>query len=188
MFNKIYGFLVEQKLHQLDLFNYLEVAEKYGKIHYTTDDIFSQLNGTFFIKETEKDEPLFVSSKDNDGNESCVVFYGNLFIIFSMNKELNDKIVQIYMKRPTDEWEIRRINNGNDNRLDLLNPTNVKVEVYVNYDVSVCKLSHRLGRCGGEEYHSGKWNTEFHRAINSFIKKVESYTEINQIKQAYNGK
>ena len=32
MFNNFYGFLADQKLHQLNLFNYLNIAETYGRI------------------------------------------------------------------------------------------------------------------------------------------------------------
>lgn len=182
MFNIFYGFLADQKLRQLDLFNYLKVAEKYNKIHYDAAEVFDK-NGNIFAREVGDDDPIFVSVKDDDGTESCVVFYDNLFILFSVNADLSDRIVQIYIKRPEDEWKIPVKEDGSG--LDLLNPCNAKVEVYVNYDVSVCKLNRRLSRCEGEEYRSGKWNSKFYKMFNSFISKVEGYTEINQIKQAY---
>lgn len=182
MFNDFYNFLINTKLRNLNLFSYLAIAEKYGKIHHDPSEVFDK-NGNFIGKEDIDSDPVFVSVKDDDGTESCVVFYDNLFVLFSVNDELSDKIVQIYIKRPEDEWKIPLKEDGNG--LDLLNPSNVKFEVYVNYDVSVCKLNRRLSRCGGEEYHSGKWNSKFYKTFNSFIDKVEGYTEINQIKQAY---
>lgn len=182
MFNNFYNILINTKLRSINLFNYLSVAEKYDKIHTDPFQVFDG-NGDLINKEMVESEPAFISVKDDDGNKSCVVFYGNLFILFSVNDELNDRIVQIYIKRPEDEWKVQTKENGKE--LDLFNPSNVKIEVYVNYDVSVCKLNRRLSRCGGEEYRSGKWNGKFYKALNSFIDKVEGYTEINQIKQAY---
>lgn len=190
MCNRFYGFLIDQKLRQLDLFNYLKVAEKYGKIHYDATEVFDK-DGNIIDKDKVNNgcgvsvdiDPVFVSVKDDDGTESCVVFYDNIFILFSVNADLSDRIVQIYIKRPEDEWKVPVKEDGSG--LDLLNPCNAKVEVYVNYDVSVCKLNRRLSRCEGEEYRSGKWNNKFYKMFNSFINKVEGYTEINQIKQAY---
>ncbi len=176
MFNNFYGFLAEQKLHQLDLFKYLETAETYGKIN-DANDVF-QPDGHLLIDSTT--EPVFVSVKDEV--ETHVVFYQNLFFLFSVNSEVNDKIVQIYVKRPNDEWQIPHKPAGN---FDFLNPSNVKVEVYVNYDVSVLKLNRRLSRCSGEDYRPGAWNKMFYRSLNSFLETIDDYTEINQIKHAY---
>ena len=176
MFNNFYGFLADQKLRQLNLFGYLETAETYGKIHDAND----VLHPDGHLSLDCSTEPVFVSVKDEV--ETCVVFYQNLFFLFSVNNEVRDKIVQIYIKRPDDEWEIHRKADGN---FDFLNPTNVKVEVYVNYDVSVLKLNRRLSRCSGENYSHGAWNKMFYRSLNSFIHAIENYTEISQITQAY---
>ena len=182
MFSSLYNVFISTKLRNLDLFKYLEVAEKYGKIHSDPSEVFDR-NGHFIVKENENDEPVFVSVKDEGEGESCVVFYENMFILFSMNNELKDRIVQIYIKRPEDEWTVPVKENGYG--LDLLNPSNIKVEVYVNYDVSVLKLNRRLSRCSGEDYRSGRWNKSFYKSFNSFLAKVEGYTEISQIKEAY---
>jgi hypothetical protein len=176
MFNNFYGFLAGQKLRQLNLFSYLETAETYGKIHDANDVLHP--DGHLLIDSST--EPVFVSVKDEV--ETYVVFYQNLFFLFSVNKDMRDKIVQIYVKRPDDEWEIPRKPDGN---FDFLNPSNVKVEVYVNYDVSVLKLNRRLSRCSGEDYTSGAWNKMFFKSLNSFLQTIEDYTEINQIRQAY---
>lgn len=182
MFSSLYNLFITTKLRNLNLFKYLDVAEKYGKIHSDPYEVFDR-NGHFLIKETEKDEPIFVSVKGEDDGESCVVFYDNLFILFSMNNELRDKIVQIYVKRPEDEWTVPVKEGGFG--LDLLNPNNIKVEVYLNYDVSVLKLNRSLSRCSGEDYRSGRWNKSFYKTFNSFLAKVEGYTEMSQIKEAY---
>ena len=95
---------------------------------------------------------------------------------------MNDKLVQIYVKRPEDTWSVPLKSDGTP---DFLNPSNVKVGVYVNYDVSVLKLNRRLSRCCGENYSHGAWNKMFYKSLNSFIQVVENYTEMNQITQAY---
>lgn len=176
MFNNFYGFLADQKLRQLNLFSYLDTAETYGKIHEASD-VFRQ-DGHLLMDSTT--EPVFVSVKDEV--KTYVVFYQNLFFLFSANAEMKDKIVQIYVKRPEDEWEIPKKADGN---FDFLNPSNIKAGVYINYDVSVLKLNRRLSRCCGENYYHGAWNKMFYRSLNSFIRTVENYTEINQITQAY---
>ena len=177
----IYDFFITMKLRNLNLFNCLEIAEKYGKIHQDTKEVFDK-NGNLIDREEVKPEPLFISAKDEEGCESCAVFYGNFFILFSENEELKDKAVQIYVKRPEDEWHVPVKEDGS---LDFLNPSNVKVEVYINYDVNVFKLNRRLSRCMGELYTSGRWNKMFYKTLNSFLKKVGSYTELNQVSIAY---
>ena len=178
----VYNFFITTKLRSLNLFNCLEIAEKYEKVHQDPKEVFDE-DGNLIDNESEKIEPVFVSVKDEEGNDSCVVFYDNLFILFSMNNELKDKIVQIYIKRPEDEWHVPTKENGLG--LDLLNPDNIKMEVYVNYDVSVLKLNRRLSRCMGEEYTSGKWDKIFYKTLNSFLVKVGGYTDLNQVSVAY---
>lgn len=184
MFNILYNFFITSKLRNTNLFNFLEIAEKYGKIHQDLEEVFDK-SGKLIDKEAAKTEPVFIVTKDNDGCESYSVFYDNLFILFSWNKEPRDKAVQVYVKRPEDEWQLPV---KEDFTLDVLNPGNVKAEVYVNYDVNVFKLNRRLGRCIGEEYTSGKWNKMFFKDLNSFIDRVEGYTEINQVSEAYGKK
>ena len=184
MFNILYNFFITSKLRNTNLFNFLEIAEKYGKIHQDLEEVFDK-SGKLIDKEATKTEPVFIVTKDNDGCESYSVFYDNLFILFSWNKEPRDKAVQVYVKRPEDEWQLPV---KEDFTLDVLNPSNVKAEVYVNYDVNVFKLNRRLGRCIGEEYTSGRWNKMFYKDLNSFIDRVEGYTEINQVSEAYGKK
>lgn len=177
MFNSFYGFLADQKLRQLNLFSYLDIAESYDKVR---EDIGEIMHPDGHLTVDYETEPVFISVKDEV--ETCVVFYRNLFILFSYNRDMNDKIAQIYVKRPADNWEIPRKADGN---FDFLNPSNVKVEVYVKYDVSVLKLNRRLSRCYGEDYRPGAWNKMFYKSLISFIDTVENYTEINRIKEAY---
>ncbi len=181
MFKNFYGFLTNQQLrYSLDrLFGYLSTAEEYEKVFEDARPYFGKEDGCI-LTDVYKTEPMFFRVK-GEAN-TCVVFYENLFFIFASDNKLNDKIVQIYVKRPEDEWKIPYTENE---ELDLLNPSNVKVEVYVNYDVSVQKLNRRLTRCTGEEYRDGVWNKMFYRSFNSFVKKVEDYTELNQINHAY---
>ena len=179
MFRGLYKLLITPKMYQLNLFSYLSVAEKYGKIHTDARDVFD-IEGRFIGDRNDETEPVFISVKDE--SEAYAVFYENLFILFSINNDLGDRIVQIYMKRPEDTWTVPVMEDGS---LDLLNPSNIKVEVYVNYDVSVLKLNRRLSRCAGEEYKSGVWNKTFYRTFNAFLRKIEDYTEMNQIKIAY---
>ena len=173
-----YNLLISPRINHMDLFDYLEMAERYGKIHTDVNEVVD-VDGNLTVPYSE--EPLFIAAKDE--SEAYVVFYKDLFILFSINNELDDKIVQIYVKRPEDEWRIPVKQGGGE--FDLLNPCNVKVEVYIKYDVSVTKLNRRITRCSGDEYKSGNWNKTFYQSLNSFIKNVEGYTEISQIKHAY---
>lgn len=181
MFSGYYGFLTSQKMRQLNLFKCLEVAEEYNKVERDLKKVFLD-DGLFKEPFQEQDEPCFISADEGD-NENYVVIWNNLYMLFSINTELNDRIIQIYIKRPEDRWSVPVDENG---KFDLMNPNNVKIEVYVDYNVSVVKLNHVLSRCCGDEYRSGAWNKMFYRAINSFVKKVDEYTEITQIKNAYN--
>lgn len=178
MFNGfIYGYFTTKKLQSLRFFEYLEIAKEYGKIH-NASDAFSPDGHLLLDYSTE---PVFVSINDEDNTD--IIFYQNLFFLMSYNDETKDRIVQIYIKRPDDDWEIPRKPDGS---LDFLNPSNVKVEVYVKYDVSVIKFNRRLSRCNGEYYRYGVWNKMFYKSMKSFTRTVENYTEINQIKLAYN--
>jgi hypothetical protein len=177
MLNSFYGYFATKKLQNLRFFELLDIAEEYGKIH-DASDVFHP-DGHLLLDYNA--EPVFISTKDEDN--ACIVFYQNLFFLLSINKETKDKIVQIYVKRPDDEWEIPHKPDGT---FDFLNPSNVKVEVYVNYDVNVIKFNRRLSRCSGEYYRYGVWNKMFYKSMKSFTSTVENYTEINQIKLAYN--
>lgn len=180
MLKGLYGFLADQKMRQLNLFRSLEIAEEYHKVAQDPKELFNpdgQCKDVYY----EPEEPHFISV-DDDENERYVVIYGNLYMLFSINETLNDKIVQIYIKRPDDLWRVPVDENGN---FDMMNPCNVKIEVYADYSVSVVKLNHVLSRCCGQDYRSGVWNKMFYRTIKSFVKKVDGYTEINQINVAY---
>ena len=177
MFNSFYGYFVTKKLQNLRFFDYLEIAKEYGKIHNVSDAFHP--DGHLLLDYNA--EPVFVSVNDEDNTN--IVFYQNLFFLMSYNDETKDRIVQIYVKRPDDDWVIPC---KSDHTFDCLNPSNVKMEVYVNYDVNVLKFNRRLSRCGGEYYRYGVWNKMFYKSMKSFTHTVENYTEINQIKLAYN--
>ena len=98
---------------------------------------------------------------------------------FFYDSETKDKITRIYVKSPNDAWTFNF--DGNADSMDLLHPTNVCAEVYVNYDVSVLQLD----RCFGENYKSGSWNKMFYHTLISFFEKTQGYTELNRIKVAY---
>ncbi len=182
MFNKIYGFLTDQKLRQTDLFSYVGTAEDYGKVYTVAGNITGPFDNNGFLKEECETTPIFI--KVTEG--TYVIFYQNLFFLLSLNNETKDAVAQIYVKRPEDVWQLPIKQDGTeDGTLDYINPLNVKVEVYVNYDVSVIKLGRTLGRCGGELYRNGTWNKMVYKTLNAFFTTVENYTEINQIKQAY---
>ena len=178
MFNSFYNLLINAKLRNFDLFNCLDVARKYGKIHRddVTDLFTSNDTGNFVISENLIEEPVFLSAKDKP--ETYVVFYRNLFITFLNDTEQGNRIIRIYIKRPEDNWEVTTSENG---ELDILNPLNVNAEVYAVYDVNVLNIS----RCAGEEYFSGKWNKMFYKTVNSFTKNVEGYKEISKMRVAY---
>lgn len=182
MFNNFYGYLAELSTKNTDLFRYISVAKEYDKIYKNPADVFDD-NGFFreFREDVDKSQPIFISTCSGEF-EVIVAFYENLFMIFTTNDELDDQVVQIFVKRPQDEWAIPVKENG---ELDLLHPINVKIEVYKNYDVSVENLNYPLSRCKGETYKPGSWNKAFYKTFGSFLKKIENYTEINQINHAY---
>lgn len=180
MFNKLYGFLIDQKLCQTDLFSYVGTAEDYGKVYRVAGNITGPFDGSGKLTVDCDTEPIFIKVMGTE--DTHVIFYQNLFFLLSLNNETNDAVAQIYVKRPEDSW---RLPVNEDGTLDYINPLNVKVEVYVNYDVSVIKLGRTLGRCGGELYRNGTWNKMVYKTLNTFFTTVENYTEINQIKQAY---
>ena len=184
MFNRLndrlYGFLSAQRLRQTDLFHYVGTAEDYGKVYMVAGDITGPFDGNGKLTVDCDTEPIFIKVMEMEGTH--VIFYQNLFFLLSLNNETNDAVVQIYVKRPEDNW---RLPVNEDGTLDYINPLNVKVDVYVNYDVSVIKLGRTLGRCGGEFYRNGTWGKMVYKTLNSFFTTVENYTEISQIKHAY---
>lgn len=177
MFNNFYGLKIEHQLGQLDLFSYLGTAEEYSKVHNEANELFDP-DGNLLIDCST--EPVFISVKDEA--ETYVVFYQNLFFIFFINNETDEKVVQIYVKRPDDMW---RIPVRPDGSFDFFNPSNTKVNVYGKYDVILRKFHRDIKRCDGEVYNRGVWNKMVYKSLNSFLKIIDDYTEINQIKQAY---
>jgi hypothetical protein len=127
------------------------------------------------------EEPVFISVKDEPW--TYVVFYQNLFFIFYTNNDTDENVVQIYVKCPDDPWKVPAMANG---AFDLLISSNVKIDVYAKYDVIVRKLHKILRRCGGENYIHGVWDKTVCKSLSSFLRTIEDYTEINQIKHAYN--
>lgn len=179
MFRKFYEFLITQKMASIDLFECLETAQKYGKIFSNTNGLFSYVGDDQFAlsapEENGEGHPVFVKADPN--REIYCAFYENLMISFSC--EDGDKIVRVYAKTPEDEWTfLKPIDGGSFN---ILSPTNVNAEVYINYDVNVLKLD----RCCGEDYRSGSWNKMFFHSILSFIDTVRDYTEVNRVQKAY---
>jgi hypothetical protein len=166
-------------MRQTNLFEYFEVAKKSGKVH-SVNEVFSE-SGHFCSEEFDPEEPVFIAGKEGDTQLSIIIFK-NLYIILSLDEELNDRITQIYLKRPEDEWTLAKTGK---NSFDLLTPSNVKIDVYVDYYVTLVKLNHYLNRCVGEDYKSGSWNKMFHDSVSTLVSKVEGYKEINQIKSAY---
>lgn len=177
MGKKFYGLLINLFMRPINLFDYLAIANKYEKVHENLNEVFSA-DGVFLTDKFDPEDAVFVKSGENSTLNYALI-YKNLYIIFSINEELNDKIVEIFIKRPEDTWTLDKDNP------DLLNPVNVKFDVYVDYYVSLVKLNMNLSRCMGEEYKSGTWNKMFYRAMKGLIRTVEGYTEINQLKHAY---
>ena len=177
----IYKLFITAKLSQINLFNALELAKKYDKIYRNTNDIFTAVNDgeryLLSVGEVDEKEPIFI--KLNGDVENYAVFYENFFISYSIDNTANDYVVRIHMKRQEDNWEFKALSSGDG--CDVLNPLNVNAEVYINYNVSVLSLN----RCSGEDYKSGSWNKMFYRTFNSFIEKVNNFTEINRIKKSY---
>lgn len=177
MLKNFYNFLITTKFTQLNLFDFLEIAEKHGRVYANKDADFD-IDGRLSMPEIENDEPCFIHV-DGADIETCVAIYENLLFTFSVDETLNDRIIRIYMKKPEDAWQFEK--NTSDGKHNLLKPCNVNAEIYVNYNVSVL----RLNRCVGENYKSGAWNKMFYKTLELFCKKVQGYTEINQLKKAY---
>ena len=181
MLNFFYHFFIIPKLRAINFFDCLKIAEKYGKIHQDPKEVFD-MNGNLIDREISNIEPVFISLKDEECCESCAVFYDNLFMLFTWNEDVEDTALQIYVKRPEDEWQVPVKKDGS---LDFLNPNNVKAEVYINYDVNVFKFNRKLDRCMGEYYTPGRWDKMFYKTVNSFLERVDGYTELNQLSKAY---
>lgn len=179
MFKNFYRLFINTRLGNIDLFDCLELAKKYEKIYRNSNDIFTEVGGKYVlsVKELDENEPVFI--KVGSEAENYVVFYENFFIMYSIDRNADDYIVRIHMKRQEDSWEFKGLSSGDG--CDVLDPLNVNAEVYVKYNVGVLHLN----RCYGENYHSGSWNKMFYRTLGSFIEKVQGFTEINRIKKSY---
>lgn len=184
MFRNFYKFLIDTKLGTKDLFDNLNLADKYGKIrdNRTSNFVNTDKGYVFPVDENDRneyrDEPIFF--KVNAKGDSYCCFYDNLMFTFYYENETKDKITRIYVKSPNEEWAFVQSNDV-DAPVDLLHPINVCAEVYINYDVSVLKLN----RCYGTDYKSGSWNKMFYHTLDSFFEKTQGYTELNRIKAAY---
>ena len=193
MFKNFYKLLIDAKLGNTNLFDYLAIAEEYSKVKTiegavkenrlikNRDDGTWFLGGPDYVNENgETIEPDIIKTSDALLNNVVCVFYRNLYINFSSGpgNTNNDQIIRICVKDPDEQW---RFKNGADGKIDIIHPENVNAEVYIDYNVSV--LNH--SRCVGNEYKSGTWNKMFYRTICSFIDTVQGYTEINRIKKAY---
>lgn len=181
MFKNFYRLFINTRLGTIDLFDCLELAKKYEKVYRNSNDIFTQVNDgekyLLSVKELDENEPVFI--KVGSDAENYAVFYGNFFITYSIDRNADDYIVRIHMKRQEDNWEFKSLSSGDG--CDVLDPLNVHAEVYVKYNVGVLHLN----RCYGEDYRSDSWNKTFYRTLGSFIEKVHGFTEINRIKKSY---
>jgi hypothetical protein len=177
MFRNFYKFLIETKLGGKDLFDNLNLADKYGKINENSGDLFERSEGKYVFG-VDYESPLFFRVDKSTDTYCC--FYENLMFTFFYDGKTKDKITRIYVKSPSDEWTFAQTDDM-DAPIDLMHPTNVCAEVYVNYDVSVLQLN----RCFGSDYKSGSWNKMFYRTLISFFEKTQGYTELNRIKAAY---
>ena len=184
MFRNFYKFLIDTKLGGKDLFDNLNLADKYGKIRKNTASAFLSTDKGYVFRVDEsnlneyRNEPVFF--KVNEKSDTYCCFYDNLMFTFYFDNETKDKITRIYVKSPDEEWAFVQ-GNDVDSPIDLLHPVNVCAEVYINYDVSVL----RLNRCYGSDYKSGSWNKMFYHTLLSFFEKTQGYTELNRIKAAY---
>jgi hypothetical protein len=181
MFRNFYRILITSKLSRIDLFDYLELAKRYGKVALENkkDHFIKSEENPGFYNIPESSEPFFIEVGGEF--ETHCAFYENLFFHFSYDPALNDTIVRVYVKRPSDKWEFKALDTL-DGGCDVLNPTNVHAEVYIKYNVSVLKKSNR---CTGEDYKTGNWNKAFWRSLISFFDTVQNFTELNRIKLAY---
>lgn len=179
MFKNFYRLFINTRLRAVDLFDCLELAKKYEKVYRNSNDIFTEVSGKYVlsVKEIDENEPVFIKVGDNA--ENYVVFYDNFFITYSIDRNADDYIVRIHMKRQEDNWEFKSLSSGDG--CDVLDPLNVNAEVYIKYNVGVLHLN----RCYGEDYRSGSWNKVFYRTLGSFIGKVHGFTEINRIEKSY---
>ena len=179
MFKNFYRLFINTRLTSTYLFDCLELAKKYERVYRNSKDIFTEVSGKYVlsVKEIDENEPVFIKVGDNA--ENYVVFYENFFITYSIDRNADDYIVRIHMKRQEDNWEFKSLSSGDG--CDVLDPLNVNAEVYIKYNVGVLHLN----RCYGEDYRSGSWNKVFYRTLGSFIEKVHGFTEINRIEKSY---
>lgn len=184
MCKAFYKLIITTSDVKVNLFDMLDLADKYGKINnnyqtlMTSSEFYPDLvNPSDSVYNFKEDwwinEPVFIRANLN----TVCVFYNDLMITYAWDKEKDDKVVRVYMKKPEDWWAFKR----SGEIVDLLNPVNVHAEVYTDYSVSILNLE----RSVGWNYKSGTWNKRFHREINEFVSKVNAYTELNQINTAY---
>ena len=156
MFKNFYKSIIDYKIKNIDLFNYLGTAEKYGKMHQKKEAFVSDEEPYFYAIERDK---------------HYVAFYKNLFFNFSMDREKDDQIAEVFIKNPDEEWVLNEDET----------PKNTLGRVYLAYNVDV------LGeqRCYGHRYVSGAWNKEFWTMFSEFDNKVSRLTELNQLEAIY---
>lgn len=157
MFKNFYKSLIDYKIFKVDFFDYLTIAEKYNKIHEKV-----------MVDYLTPDEPYFVVLEKD---KSYIAFYKNIFLTFTMDKELRNRVVRIFIKNPEEDWVF------NDSEM----PQNTLALIYMNYDVDVLGVDRSSGRI----FNSGAWNKEFYYALHEFNDKVLRFTELNQMEAAY---
>ena len=112
MFKNFYRLFINTKLGTIDLFDCLELAKKYGKVYRNSNDIFNEVSGKYVlsVKELDENEPVFI--KVGSDAENYAVFYENFFITYSIDRNVDDYIVRIHMKRQEDNWEFKPLSSG----------------------------------------------------------------------------
>ena len=126
--NIFYQIAINSKIQQLDFLKCFSQAEKQHKVLRDISELNNRLEQ--FSGTEGPDTPIFLAVSEKP--EIYVAFYKNLYFTYSYDKELRDTIFRIYIKRPEDKWEIPTKSNGKT--LDAVAPTNVKAEIYVNYN------------------------------------------------------
>ena len=125
MFRNFYKFFIDTKLNGKDLFDNLNLADKYGKIrdNRTSNFVSTDKGYVFPVNENDRneyrDEPIFFKVNAKDDSYCC--FYDNLMFTFYYENETKDKITRIYVKSPNDEWTFVQSNDV-DAPIDLLHP------------------------------------------------------------------
>lgn len=171
--NFIYKFLITTKLQTLP--TDLEYVISSAELHKLICD------GPLKDKQCIGAEVLiddgYVIFKDVvDDKTSYNIFYENLHIRMEYGK--NSQVYSVHLKKSMDNW---CFNLRDDKSVDHSHPNTQTYRVYVSYDVPVLDITN----VSGSSYVNGNWDKYVYKKLYSFIKMIDSLTDVTQFNKEY---